>query len=100
MSNFKVTRDKKITDFDTIFYDKFFIVTNNIKSMYTEYTQPYDKILIKYNHWYRFSCKKRMNIHKWQQKEQQHMFVSTEMVSVILIIYFIEYDCLTLTSIL
>ena len=36
-----------------------------------------------------------MNIHKWQQKEQQHMFVSTEMVSVILIVYFIEYDCLT-----
>ena len=35
---------------------------------YTEFTQPYDKILIKYNHWYRLSCKKRMNIHKWQQK--------------------------------
>ena len=34
------------------------------------------------------------------EKKQQHMFVSAEMVSVILIIYFIEYDCLTLTSIL
>ena len=76
------------------------LLSQTTSNVNTEYTQPYDKILIEYNHWYRLSCKKRMNIHKWQQKEQQHMFVSTEMVSVTLMIYFFEYDCLTLTSIL